>query len=217
MVQFAKESFNMIKNRNARCFAADPNKWLAIHNILKINKKMDSELSHCFDAAINEAMYRHFLSPPTRLSATLPRKTGTVGQVIEALVNLASQMMKVEKPVGESILESVWSHLFKVIKDYDPHRFDNSLFKKPHPLPLSLSLYRPDYAVEVNSSPSFVNLVHEVKPCSSAPDDLALDLYRVGIFSLALYERYGMESVISFHAKGLDATFYVTHSTKTFT
>ena len=243
MVKFAKDSFNLIKNRNGRCFAADLNKWLAIHNVLKINKKMDSELSPCFDAAVNEAMYRHFRSkvfgPPARLSATLrqeiidylldldedndikkyktkmntlaARETGAVGRMIEALVNLASQMTKVEKPVGEkkaeSILESVWSYLFKVNMDYDPHHFDNSLFKKPHPL----SLCRPDYAVEVESSPSFVNLVGEVKPCSSAADGVALDLYRLGIFSLALYEHYGMESVMSFQAKGLDVTFYVTH------
>ncbi|KAI8380085.1 hypothetical protein BD560DRAFT_388473 [Blakeslea trispora] len=47
--------------------------------------------------------------------------------------------------------------------------------------------------------------------CSSASDGVTLDLYRFGIFSLAPYKRYGMGSAISFQAKRIYVTSYVTH------
>ncbi|OBZ84213.1 hypothetical protein A0J61_07733 [Choanephora cucurbitarum] len=85
-------------------------------------------------------------------------------------------------------------------QDCDPHHFDNGLCKKPHPT----SRCQTSFTVKVKSYLCFVNFVGEVKTRFST-----LDCYRIGMFSLALYEQNGMESVTSFHTKDLNMTFNV--------
>lgn len=61
---------------------------------------------------------------------------------------------------------------------------------------------RPDYAVEVDSDDSFINLVGEVKPFPCARVNLALDTFRLGLFAVALLEQHALKCIMLFQAKG---------------
>ncbi|OBZ81083.1 hypothetical protein A0J61_10868 [Choanephora cucurbitarum] len=73
--EFAADSLALIKANvgGEKNFTADLNKWLAIHNIIKLSKHMDASLSKAFDASVLEALRLNFktskFSKPARLSS----------------------------------------------------------------------------------------------------------------------------------------------------
>ncbi|KAI8360923.1 hypothetical protein EDC96DRAFT_607312 [Choanephora cucurbitarum] len=243
IARYANDSLNDLKSttNEVKKFREDMNRWLAIHNIVKLNRQLDTELATVFNAGIMQDLCRHFrvevFGKPARLTTSLKvevldlladfdetrdtkalkrelnrlseKENGAVFRTLESLVNLLNKMTKLMPEMGEkkveSILEAVWRSLFKVTDDHDPYGYDNVLFPAPHPL----SKCRPDFVVEVRLDGSFINLTGEIKPYPCSSSKLALDAYRLGVFSLSLLEKYGLSNVMAFQAKGLEVTFYL--------
>ncbi|KAI8370254.1 hypothetical protein BD560DRAFT_396879 [Blakeslea trispora] len=236
IARYASDSLNHFKSNSNEVnkFREDMNRWLAVHNIVKLNRQLDTELATVFNAVIMQDLCRHFrvevFGKPARFSTSLKvevldlladfdetrdtkalkkklnslsgEEDGAVSRTLESLASLLNKMTKQKPKMGEkkveSILEAVWGSLFKVTDDHDPHGYDNVLFPAPHPL----TKCRPDYAVKVCLDESFINLTGEIKPYPCSSSKLALDAYRLGVFSLSLMQKYGLNNIMAFQAKG---------------
>ncbi|KAI8352487.1 hypothetical protein BD560DRAFT_408779 [Blakeslea trispora] len=53
------------------------------------------------------------------------------------------------------------------------------------------------------------NLIGEVKPFPCSRSKLALDTYRLGVFSVALLSQHNLKHILAFQTKGLEVTFYL--------
>ncbi|OBZ80967.1 hypothetical protein A0J61_10984 [Choanephora cucurbitarum] len=198
--QYKKNSLAYIKsNDQAESFNGDMNKWLALHNIIKLNKRLDFDLARAFDKNALDALRCHFktnlFGKPNRFSNALKLQLLNIlgeykdeGELRKLKANL-SKIMSRESDAVSRVIEG----LFVI-----PCKFDNQLFGEPHPLRGS----RPDYAVEVDLDGSLINLVGEVKffPCPRV--SLALDAFRLGMFAMALIEMHNLKCIMLFQAKG---------------
>ncbi|OBZ82204.1 hypothetical protein A0J61_09744, partial [Choanephora cucurbitarum] len=210
MNKFANESLAYLQHNynSIGRFRDDMNRWLM--EVFGKPARLSSTLKvEILDLLSDYNDDRDNKKLKSSLAQIVSREDGPVSRTVESLMMLVNKVTKKKKDVGEKkaedILEAVWGCLFKITDDHDPHGFDNILFPAPHPL----NKCRPDYAVEVSAERSFINLIGEVKPFSCSPSKLALDTYRLGIFSVALLVQNNLKHVLAFQAKGLEVSFYL--------